>query len=73
MQPLTDEQTWGSDELAQVKEPDCPLAAAAGGCPADCTFCDDWLAAGMKPSIEETDGTEKLHKSDAGQPVDRGD
>jgi len=45
MEPLTDDQIYGSEAMGQVKEPACPLATAAGGCPPDCTFCDDWPAA----------------------------
>ena len=41
--PLSDDQVWGSTAEAHPveKEPECPLATSAGGCPPDCFFCDD--------------------------------
>lgn len=31
---------WGESTTMSVKEPECPLATSAGGCPPDCRFCD---------------------------------
>jgi hypothetical protein len=38
--PLDDDRVWDAAELAAVKEPECPRATAAGGCPPDCNFCE---------------------------------
>lgn len=45
VKPLTDDQVWGSDAVANPvdTEPACPLRQSRGGCPDDCTQCDDWV------------------------------